>query len=340
MMHPKQWILYTLGSVGGIFITVGVFNAIIDPYGYFSREHKYVKNLTRISKPVILNTKLYTDASLYLIGTSRQRRVNPQLIEQLTGMDTQNVNITGSTFSENFILAKKVKDLGKHFIYGFDCTSLNRYRVENFHEITQRYMSYKEELSKTRSVYVALLNADIIQLSIQSLLDKHRHIDYDQIEKHENAQHYTINPKVLIGAVDGSNKKSSYSSYTPYSDDEIIQLAKLADKKDVFVIFPKYFGWYAMFQKYDIEQKYFHTISVLVKHTDAQVWIFYGNNSITNHADNFDTNGWHFKPKIAKLIFSKIYQKKGTSVPKDFGILLTKKNVDKVLSALSTQTYP
>ena len=336
MMSSKIWVQSLFLILLSIGISVGIFNYNIDPYGYFSSHEKYVKTLTRIAKPKILNIKLYTSAQMYLIGTSRQRRVNPQLIESLTGYRTQNVNITGSTLSENYLLAKKLKTLKKNFIFGFDCTSLNRYRVENFAEITNRYLTYKEELTHTRYPYASLFDADITLQSIQYLTDKHKHIAYDQIEKHENAQHYAINPKVLVGAVDGSNKKSSYSAYTAYSDETVRALAKLATKEDVFVIFPKYIGWYKMFHTYqDIEAKYFHAISVLVKNTKAKVWIFYGKNSITVNADNFDTNGWHFKPRIAKKIFAKVYGKNITDAEDDFGHLLTIKNVDSVLTILS-----
>ena len=113
-------------------------------------------------------------------------------------------------------------------------------------------------------------------------------------------------------------------------------MAKLATEEDVFVIFPKYIDWYKMFHTHqDIEAKYFHAISILVKNTKAKVWIFYGKNSITVNADNFDTNGWHFKPRIAKKIFSKIYGKNLVDVEDDFGHLLTVENVDSVLGCLS-----
>lgn len=334
-MKSKTWIYTLFIILGSIALFLGMFNYAVDPYGYFSRQDKYIKNLTRISKPEILNIKLYTDASMYLIGTSRQRRINPQLIEKLTGKKTQNVNITGATLSENMLLAKKIKQLGKHFIFGFDATSLNHYRVTQFPEIQDRYHSYKKALEKKQNAYASLFHADIAQLSIQHIIDRYKHIDYAQIEKHENAHHYIIDPKVLLGAVDGSNKKSSYSSYQAYSDAAIISLAKIATKDDVFVILPKYLGWYKMFHSHqDIEKKYFHAISILVKHTQAKVWIFYGDNSITRNAKNFDTNGWHFKPYVAKLIFSKVYTSTSESVPKDFGYLLTVENVDGTLNAI------
>jgi len=334
-MNNKRWVKIWFLMITFISVFIGSFNYIVDPYGYFSRKDKYIQNLTRVNKAEILNNKLYTNSQIYIIGTSRQMRVNPQLIENLTGDTTQNVNITGSTLSENKILAKKIKSLGKSFIYGFDCASFNKYRVDNFHEITNRYLVYKRELEKDKNIYLSLLNLDITLLSINHIIDRFKGKNYYKIENYENNHNYKINKNVIIGGVNGENQKSSYSEYTSYKNEEVIDLANIADENDIFVILPKYVAWYKMFQKYKhIEDKYFYGIKTLVNKTRAKVWIFYGANSITKNSNNFDLNGWHFKPKIANLIFSKIYNKNADSIPADFGILLTPQNVEIILSSL------
>lgn len=337
-MYSKRWIKKWFQILFILVAIIFMFNYIVDPYGYFSRENKFINNLTRTTKPEILNNKLYTNAQMYIIGTSRQMRVNPQVIENLINKPTVNVNITGSTLSENLMLAKKIKQLEKNFIYGFDCTSLNNYRIENFEEIKNRYVSYKKELEKHKNIYASLINMDITKKSIQHLKNIYRHKDYNYIENYENKHKYKINSDVIIHGVNGKQKKSSYSNYTLYSDETIMDLAKIADEDDVFVILPKYIAWYKMFQKYNnIEDKYFTGIKLLVKTTKAKVWIFYGYNSITKDSKNFDTNGWHFKPKISNLIFSKIYNNPMKNMPEDFGRLLTKENVDSVLVNLKNK---
>ena len=47
--------------------------------------------------------------------------------------------------------------------------------------------------------------------------------------------------------------------------------------------------------------------SDLVNNTKSKVWSFYQINSITKNEIFFDENGWHFKPKIADMIFARIY---------------------------------
>ena len=44
--------VFDMLSIG---VGVGLFNYHIDPYGYFSSDEKYIKTLTRIAKPEILN---------------------------------------------------------------------------------------------------------------------------------------------------------------------------------------------------------------------------------------------------------------------------------------------
>jgi len=85
-------------------------NYIIDPYGYNSREDKFMKNLSMFNKPHVTNARLNSGGYYYLIGTSRMSRVNPKIIEDLTGKETHNIKIDGATLTENSFLAKEVKN--------------------------------------------------------------------------------------------------------------------------------------------------------------------------------------------------------------------------------------
>ena len=331
-MKAKKWIRNWFIIIMLIPI-VGGFNYVIDPYGYFNQKDKFIEDLTRINKPIVLNTKLYSRGKIYIIGTSRQMRINPKLIEKYTKQYIQNINISGSTLSENYMISKKVKKLNKNFIYGFDCFSLNKYRMENFSQISDRYRTYEKELSNESNVVIkGLVNIDMLFESIKYFFKKYiflRNLDY--IELLENNKLYDYNKTKIIDDFNNKREKSSYKNYTLYKDKKIMELAKIADKNDIFIIYPKYIFYYKMFQKYqNIETKYFHAIKLLVKNTKAKVFIFYGVNELTTNIDNFDTNGWHFKPKIAKILYDEVY---GVKQFKN-GFLLTKNNVDYYLKKL------
>lgn len=334
-MNSKKWIKIVLVLVVLVLpVFVGWINYTVDPYGYLSTNNKYSELLTRVNKPIVLNTKLYTNGKIYLIGTSRQMRVNPNLIHNYTNKEVRNINISGSTLSENLMIAKKVKQLGKNFIYGFDCFSLNEYRIKKFSELKSRYISYKNELSKSSFTLLhGLLNFDIIKVTIRHTLYQLLNKDLYFNDNKENITVYDYNQTRIINTFNEVSKKGNFTKFTLYPDKKILELAKLADEKDIFIIYPEYFFYYKMFQKYqNIEKSYFHAIKILVKNTKAKVWIFYGINKITTNVNNFDTDGWHFHPKIAKLIYNDVYSNKS-----NIGYLLTNDKVDEYLKNLHNQ---
>ena len=130
--------------------------------------------------------------------------------------------------------------------------------------------------------------------------------------------------------------KSNFSNFDSYPDESIIQLATLATKDDIFIIFPKYFTYYPLFAKYqDIEEKYFSSIRALVNTTDARVWSFYGGNNITEDENNFIDNGWHFKPHVSNIIFQEVLGDNPKDLNNQNGFLLTKENLENYLSSIT-----
>ena len=133
--------------------------------------------------------------------------------------------------------------------------------------------------------------------------------------------------------------EKNYTNFETVSEKDIILLAKLAKEEDIFIIYPKHYYHYLLFQKYqNIEDKYFRAIEVLVNNTKSKVWSFHQINSITKNEIFFDENGWHFKPKIADMIFARIYNNDKKIInSKDFGVLLTKDNIKKNINNISSQ---
>jgi len=339
-MNGKEWlkVFATLFLLGVLF--VGWVNYVVDPYGLKSNENKFDSDLMLMNKPNLTSLKIHLIAEYYLIGTSRVMRINPNLIEKyLPQKKVYNINISGATFKENSMLAKKVLSNGSNFIYGFDAFSLNKNRL-NEKEIVDRYMSYKSEL-ENKSIYGNYLNIDTLSMSFKNLVKKILNKNYNSYSFSENNKiHDAVTILGIEEHLDLSNKgtKKSSSNFEIVNNNEIINLAKNATKKDIFIIYPKHFYHYILFQKYqNIETKYFNAIKLLVQNTDAKVWCFYGKNEITVNDGNFDENGWHFKPKIAELIFAKIFNDPTIEVPKDFGVLVTKENIDEHLKNLREQ---
>ena len=182
-------------------------------------------------------------------------------------------------------------------------------------------------------------NSDITIRSLQHYLKNLRgdKLQKQYLEENERKSDFrydlALNSSGFLNNID----KSNFSNYEAYSNEEIISLAKLGTKNDIFVIFPKYLPYYLFFSNYqDIEKKYFNLIKTLVENTDAQVWSFYGENNITKNEQNFIDNGWHFKPEVSNIIFQDIfnYENKGST---ETGFLITRENVSRYLLELSEE---
>ena len=318
------------------FIFIAFFatmNYIVDPYGYNSREDKFIKNLSMFNKPHVTNARLNSGGYYYLIGTSRMSRVNPKIIEDLTGKETHNIKIDGATLTENSFLAKEVKNRGKNFIYSFDAFSLNKNR-QSHKEISKRFYLYKDEFN-TATLLTKYFNSDITIRSMQHILKliKGSNVNKEFANKNSQNSEFSLEDVVAYSGVLNNKNKKNFSNYMLYSNKAIIELAKIATKEDIFVILPKHYFYYDLFSKHqDIEKKYFSAIKLLVENTKAKVWVFYGKNRITQNKNNFNDIGWHFKPKISNLIFSKIFDKYDST--HSFGFMLDKGKINTQLNKI------
>lgn len=310
-------------------------NYLIDPYGYNSKDGKFIKNLTMFNKPNVTSARINSKGFYYLIGSSRMARVNPLLIEDITDKNTHNIKIDGATLVENLELAEKVKKEGKFFIYSFDAFSLNKSR-EKFKELENRSLIYKKELNRKR-FFTKYFNSDISIRSIQHLIKsfKSENLLKQFDEENSRSDEFLYDLAVKNTGINNDISKANFSNYHTYSS-EIIKLANLGTKNDIFIIFPKYVSFYALFSNFqDIQNKYLKAIRNLVLNTDAKVWSFYGANEITKETNNFIDNGWHFKPKVSNMIFREVFDNDESSSMKN-GVLLTKDNIDDYLNTIKS----
>jgi len=311
-------------------------NYIVDPYGYNSRDGKFIKNLTMFNKPHVTNARINSDGHYYLIGSSRMARVNPQAIEKISGKQTHNIKIDGATLPENYNLAFRVKDVGKFFIYSFDAFSANKAR-ESYKEIMIRNEQYQKVISDN-VFFTKFFNSDITLRTLQHLIKilKGEVIDKQYLEENSRFSGFDFDTVLDKSGILNNLSKSNFSNFDAYPDESIIRLATLATKDDIFIIFPKYYSYYPLFATYqDIEAKYFASIRALVNNTDAKVWSFYGRNSITEDENNFIDNGWHFKPHVSNIIFQEVLGDNLKDLNNQNGFLLNKENLENYLSSIA-----
>ena len=191
-MH-KKYLIKLLSLFLLIILFIISFNYLLDPYGYNSRANKFIKNLSMFNKPHVTNARINSEGHYYLIGSSRMSRINPHEVEEITGKKTHNIKIDGGTLAENIILAAKVKEGGKFFIFSFDAFSINKHRQE-YKEIKKRYKNYRSELDK--KIFLSkYYNSDITIRSFQHLIKllKKEKLNKQQLEENSRYSSYSLN---------------------------------------------------------------------------------------------------------------------------------------------------
>lgn len=306
-------------------------NYFADIYGLKSTQNKHAKHLTS-SKIALYKPRVEAKAPYYMIGTSRTEYIDYVLLSKYLNKHSIRLGMGGASLKELLFLTQKVKENGKNFLLGFDTFSLN---------INRKEYSLKKRLKPAFENATPVFWTDLLDTAtfIKYLLTR---LPYNQKILDDDSQIPQKNsPKFIESRYFDKNFDDKSEIYYDYeiNYDDVLTLAKLADSKDIFIIFPKYAPFYALFQKYNdphnsIEQQYFQALSLLVKTTKARVISFYGVNEITLEKDNFDDYGWHFKPKIGNLIMARIFDDKSVKLPSNFGVWLDKENIESYLESI------
>ena len=315
----KRWSKSLLAITFALILLIMATVYLTDPLGTHSngRFTKY----TNSDNLKHFNIKLNGEYELALLGTSRLMAIDPYHIQNLVNKKIVNLALSSVSFKTQKSLAVELKHKQKNIIYGFDCFSLNTSTLD-----IKRHQEIHEQINTSSLKYY--LDKDLLITSVKTLRNfiQNRDYNYSLIEKDNTAAvHSTSSLDKLLS--------SYYQRFSLPKEREILELAKIADADDIFIIYPKYQHFYSFFQKHGIEEKYFHAIKLLVNNTDAKVYCFYGINEFTRSKENFDNYGWHFKPKVGKNIFDEIYKESTAHGPSPY--LLTRYNVDEVLQTLS-----
>lgn len=319
MNHYKSWSYRFLSLIVFVMLSIFSLNYFVDPLGRDS-DQRYSK-FTNSDILKFFNLKIYGRYDTALLGTSRVMKIDPLYLQELKHEKIANLALSAAHIETLLPLAKIVKSRQKNFIYGFDCFSLNTSTLDStrIKEIEYNYANLHPSY---------FFDKDLLSASFKTLRNQLMKRPYDYRLLRENelpAFHSDEKLQQLF--------QDMYRDYKLPDDARILQLAQLADEDDLFIIYPKYQHFYPLFQEYGIEEKYFHAIKLLVTHTKAKVYSFYGLNPLTHSEENFDNFGWHFKPKISKRMFNEIFN----SSEHPLGFLLTAKNVDDELDRLHTQ---
>lgn len=328
MDKRKKFVILFPISILLIAIINYIFNYTIDPFGIKSTKDKYVEQLnaqwTYLYKPRILQKQPY-----YILGTSRSEYIDNNLVSSYLNKHVIYSGMMNQTINEAIFLIEKIKANKNNFISGFDVIETKLNHMIDYNRLEEGFRL--NSLLANINLYI---NPKTTQESAMYVIKKilGQKIDDKFIELDNKSYLYT--DKNI------DNKVKNDAHYKDYQANiqSTLKLAKLADCNDIIIIFPKFETYYKKFQQYyDIENQYFNLIKILANNTNAKIWSFYGINEITINKDNFDNEGWHFKPKIGNLIFARIFNDTSVEIPQNFGFLIDKNNVDEYLKSLHNE---
>lgn len=329
-MNEKKFSFLCITFLGSISLLFYIFSLYCDPYGLQDTRKKKVENLI-LSTSFLIKEKLEKKVPYYIIGTSRTRRIDPRLPQMYLNQQVFHLGFSGYTISPILILLQQIKKNGNNVIMGLDTFALNNEGDKLQIQTTQQL----KRVMTSESNFPYYFSYDFLSNYISALFSRISIFDqYNNIQPKNNTYSEILDFSI-------KNNGAPYKDYV-ISQEIIDQIISLLTPKDIVIIFPKYYLYYKIFAKYpysskNIQQQYFQAIKRIVNESNAQVWSFYGINQITQEKNNFDDYGWHFKPKISPLIFARIFNDKNVKIPNDFGVLLTKENVDEELNKIEKQ---
>ncbi len=351
----KLWILLTL------FIPlIALFNYIIDPNGMNNKVHipgvnVFKKTNTGYSYRFKLNSLIDNEYDTLMLGTSRIGVMNPEVVSHYTKGKTFNLEAPASITEIHyklFMYALKYNNI-KNLVYGIDFMAFNRSRTlkktyPQFNQLNNRIIN-KEKVSNydlyfnldtTESsftvLYKNLMNKEIVT---DRYLNNGMRVFYPYIDRvkkgtysFDKRLHYSFHE--YYNRVNGIYKDYKFSKEYLYYFSKIIEECKARNIKVWVYIPPMYSSFFDSISAvgyFDEFEKFKRELVKVTNYID-----FTGHNTITNNKDNY-WDGSHLRVKITSQIMARVFNDNSVDVPSDFGVFVTKENIEKHLKNLRAQ---
>ena len=334
------------------FVSIMLFNLIIDPY-YVFNSPKFEKINSIKNNTISHNmSKFYaakrSNATVLLIGTSRTAHIHPKYLKKyFLDEKIYNLAIPGSGVIsqknniEYFVKHKKVKAI----IYGVDFFAFNPVNNAVSEKENSRYTD-----NNLYDYMNSLLSIRTLRKSIKTLQDnikkRYEHLDYEigwetyeddylNIKKDGNSYIEKKTSKELKTLA----TQDKHFNYEPFKEpssiyealkelDYIVKLCKDNQVELYIFISPIYSKIVDIIYNRGYQKSYNYWKKELSKYEN--IYDFSGYNSITTNISNY-IDGSHYQTEVAKYLFAKMFNDDLVSTPSDFGIVLNKKNIDEIL---------
>ena len=363
-LNARKWLKIVLSSGLLIAIFIGGFNYIVDPYGLnnifkVAGFNKYKESNTGYAFRFKTNEFKKQKFDNLLIGTSRVGVMNPEVVNSMLGGKTFNFASSGSITEiqkELFEYALKNSNI-KNVIYGVDFLSLNG--AITLEKKFKEFCEIEEKLKENDNIY----NFDLY-FNYTTFVDSIKLILRNRSEKIFFEKKYQ------------TNGMRDYIDYIEEVKDKAFNIDKKIEQSIISYYHHDVYGGY---QNYKISDNYFEYIQEIVticKENQINLWVYippmykdhfdalaaygiYGQFeefkrkllSITNYVDftghnsvtdtkSYFWDGSHLRKEYTPLIMGRVLERKEIQVPNDFGIYVTKENIEAHLQKLKEGIRP
>ena len=341
-MKAKKWIKIFI--LGAIFTTcfIGIFNFTIDPLWTFSHTNKFNNKQDgfdeRQQKTNYLYNKGLENYDGILLGSSRATFINQEDFSNMNIYNYSSAALLPTEYKGYIDFAKKIKgkDL-KYIIIGSDFFGTN--------ELKKKVLDSEFYIKNTENIfykYKMLLSIHTFKKSIRtienSILGNEQYYDrnnikyYTKVSEEERIRRFNRNIKKHILELN----KDSYKYNNEYIN--ILKEIKENNPNTKFIIFTSAITadlLVSIVKNAEREKEYERWLKELVD-VFGEVEHFMTVNTITRNLQNYPDDD-HAYPSIVKLIANKLSNTKNNEIPEDFGILLTKENIDLNLVKIKKQ---
>lgn len=278
-MKYKSFSILLLTITLLIFIGTGIFNYVIDPYGYNNRFHLRINTEKAIQDERIFKYKLlqtYPYANSFLFGSSRGLNLSPSVVSSLSEYTTINCAFSSASVDEYYLYIKyliQTREV-KQIIIGIDLFAYADGFVSDG-TLPEPLLSYFH-LNDDRSL-ATYLNYDTFKKSIKTMQhNKHhplsmeeRYTPFGQVipGNYRNAMKNknSLKKYIQINVIDKPARwNTRFNTLTQERLDKLSEIKKLCDEKGVKLYLftsPLYIKQITMKQnKFFLQKKLLHYI--------------------------------------------------------------------------------
>ena len=346
-MTYKKWVKIYMMMVLGVIALFGLFNYTIDPLWTFCHSNRYNNAQPGFNERQLKTNRAYfcglEQYDALLLGSSRTTYINQHDFKGMKVFNYAAVSMYPSHFKGWIDIAKKIK--GKPFetiILGMDffgsCDgSFCKHQINT----TPSAESYFKTATSFLYRYKMLFSMDTLHRSIESVehsrylgtedytrdnVKRTIHINSQRAQRARNQQkqiyvnafygkayHYNEKLKDEFNMLQQENPSTRFIVFTTPISTELFKILVKSGN------LPDYERWLRML------------VDVF-----GAVYDFMGVNSVTNNPSNY-ADLHHFYPEFGRLIADRITGMDNPELPEDFGILVTKENLDAHLKEIEAQ---